>query len=131
MKEKRVIGNGNSMWRWLLLAFLLTSIVAQNFAEPRSVYRIEEVISAAKVEERAPKIAALSHSFTGFDKLTVHFKSRNLQCEQFIFLSQKLHLKTALAVSLAPDLLHIVMRATGQFLKNRSFSSEEPFHFPC
>lgn len=127
MRKPAILLDGKSMWRWLLLATLLTGIVSQNFTEPRSVYRIEEVISAsekAAVSGQADTFFSLQKT----DQQTVHSHQYRLQCERLRFLSLCNQINAELAISNAPDLLHILMRATGQHLKSRSQSPEEPFH---
>ncbi|MCF2503304.1 hypothetical protein L0663_07950 [Dyadobacter sp. CY107] len=127
MREKPEFKNGNSMWRWLILALLLTSIVSENFAEPRSIYRIEEVIS--NVKETLPAAAPFSHFSENLNKAAAPSNKYQLQRKRLRILSEMLHLHTELAISNAPALLPMVMRATGQYLKSRSISSEEPIHF--
>ncbi|MCF0061243.1 hypothetical protein MUK70_18545 [Dyadobacter chenwenxiniae] len=128
MKEQAQFRDGKSMWRWLLFALLLTGIVSQNFAEPKSVYRIEEVISSLRTG-RTSNIDTFSHSVPRADKPFAQSNNFRLQCERFRFLSRSIQIHTELAISSAPDLLPILMRATGRHLESRSQSREEPSHF--
>ncbi|WP_026630646.1 hypothetical protein [Dyadobacter alkalitolerans] len=129
MREKLTFLEGKSMWRWLLLALLLTSIVSHHFAEPKSIYRIEEVISNGSKESHLRKTGTFSYAFKSTDKRKCSPKSLSLQFGRLRFLSQSLQIHTALAVFNAPDLLPILMNATGQQLNRKSQSSEEPFPF--
>lgn len=129
MREKLTFLEGKSMWRWLLLALLLTSIVSHHFAEPKSIYRIEEVISNGSRESHLRKTGTFSYAYYSTDKQKCSPKSHLLQFGRLRSLSKSLQIHTALAVSNAPDLQPIIMNATGQHLNGRSQSSDEPFPF--
>ncbi|MCF2491560.1 hypothetical protein [Dyadobacter sp. CY347] len=129
MRKPAILLDGKSMWRWLLLALLLTSIVSQNFAEPKSIYRIEEVISNAGKNVRSYKTGTFCFSSENLNKQNAHSNYYSLQYEHLRALSKTRQLNTELAISTAPDIQPIRMQATGQLLKNRSYSSEKPFQF--
>ncbi|WP_141110194.1 hypothetical protein [Dyadobacter psychrophilus] len=129
MRKPAKLLDGNSMWRWLLLAVLLTGIVSQNFNPPRSIYRIEEVVAGSGNQAISAKTGAFFHSSQKTGKQFVYSNKYRLQCERLRFLSQSSQIHADLAISTAPNLLPILMRATGRHLKIRRQSSEEPFHF--
>jgi hypothetical protein len=129
MREQLTFLDGKSIWRWLLLALLLTSIVSHHFAEPKSIYRIEEVISNGSQKSHLRKTGTFSYAYKSTDKQKCSPKSHSRQFGRLRFLSESLQIHTALAVSTAPDLQPIIMNATGQHINGKSQSSEEPFPF--
>jgi len=125
MREKLHFMSGNSMLRWLLLTLLLANIAAENFAGPKTAYRIEEVISKAQHSHYSAKLCRFTYPQDVNKKFFDFFNDKTIQSIRYHFLSLKHHVSTALAIFIAPETMPIVMQQTGQFIKNKSLSSTD------
>jgi hypothetical protein len=127
MRKKLLIGNINSAFRWLLLALLFTGVVAENFSEERSVYKIEEILADAHNRDFARNLSHLTYSHYARKKISNDCFGKKDDHKFLEFLSQKLQFKTELTIANAPDTLTLIMRATGHSLKSKSLASGDHF----
>ena len=123
--KQELIKLGKGTLRWLLFALLFAGVTAETFQEPRSIYRIEEVLSSEVLHFD-------KNIFDQSFRSTAHFspnlsRSKNLQSGQFRILSERLSQLSGCAMSSAPQTLLIVRNSSGHMLKGKFLTSDDDF----